>query len=877
VNWLVFGLQLACMVSSQFVAAPDARAAEVLIAAPSTSPVLLAKTLKGQPIGTALSVSLSGFADDIATMDFVQVARTAVPSSARMPMVRSPWLDVGSRTVRARLGLWLSALRAAGASVDEFVLIPPSDASIGRFTSDAAGGFARIVTDARFAALQKQFPQLVARAPNSPSGKPGPDWAVAMRRQVTSAAVNAQTAAIRAWFPKATVRFPLDLPQAIPGSTAGKDAAGGSPPAAAAVDPIIASLNSATATKAQAALNTLPDRMLPWKGGLAYAATDWSKILGRQASPALRSCVAAMDPAGQRIISEDIRRFVRPLSINDVDSSMLDGRSASAGGNAQQFALAMADCAQAHKLLTDGVTLSVLAVQQGNQAYIDRCIAILRNVADWAPFQRPGWTAYRPDLVLPRGGDGVWLATGWGICGVVDMLSILGDRVPADLQAALRMRLRGEVSQIVSDWADARPWYVRSRAVQSNQWIIPSVGLVKACLFLKDPQLLPAYNLGVENVAASLRAMGKDGEFLEGVSYAAMTLEPVFDLLADLKANGDLRCHSMGFVNNSWRWFTQMLMPGANFVNCNDSGMASVPDWARETPLPAIVAATLATSDPDAVVCMRGLFPRGNTSIHGIKYQAALDAVVARPGVALPKFAFFPAQQLLVWRSNWEMPSQPQSALGMWFKGGALGEGHCHRDQGQLSIYSGNRAILTESGTPNYSTADMDTKYASAAGHSIMQVGEVSPRGVPVDAPMSVASLGADGGIATVDSTKAYRSALSCQRTVAWSSSGRFDIADRVQFVAEIPAGTEIYRFHTGSGSPLVSEMRDGRCTLSWPDASVSISADGPIDVSQVPWPDAVSPGRVHQVVVIRSAAAMSRISVSTSVTVVPSAPLSNP
>jgi hypothetical protein len=642
---------------------------------------------------------------------------------------------------------------------------------------------------------------------------------------------------------------------------------------APAVDPRIAALTSITSSKAQAALSAVPERLTPWTGGLVYAATDWTKVLGTQASSALRSYVIGMDPAGQRIMSESIELFVRPTKAEDIAPSMLDGRAASAGANAQQFALAMSDCAQAHKLRTDGVTLSLLAVQQGNRAYLDRCIAILRCVAEWAPFQRPGWTAYRPDIVLPRTGDGVWLATGWGICGVVDMLSILGDRVPPDLQDALRRRLRSEVNQIVTDWADARPWYVQGRAVRSNQWIIPSVGLVKACLYLRDLQLMPAYNLGVENVATSLRSLGKDGEFLEGVSYAAMTLEPVFDLLADLKANGDLRCHSMGFVNNSWRWFAQMLMPGANLVNCYDSGMSALPEWARETPLPAMVAATLASSDPDAIPSMRTLFRRGNTSIHGIKYQAALDAAAGTPDVTPANGAYFPAQQLLVWRSAWEMPSQPQAALGMWFKGGTSLEGHCHRDQGQLSIYAGNRAILTESGTPDYSTPDMDTKYASAAGHGIMQVGEVVPRGTPVDAPMSVSTVGPTGGSAVVDLTKAYTSALSCRRSVTWSASGRFDIADSVQFASAVPAGTEVYRFHTGAITPVSISLRNGEWSISWDDAVISISADCPIEVSQSAWPDAVLPNRMHQAISIRAVSAVTGMSLATSVTVLPTGP----
>jgi hypothetical protein len=65
--------------------------------------------------------------------------------------------------------------------------------------------------------------------------------------------------------------------------------------------------------------------------------------------------------------------------------------------------------------------------------------------------------------VSPRG-DGVWLETGWGISGVVDMMKIFGDRVPEDLHVKLELLLRREVTLIVTVWTDSRPWDVRSRA-----------------------------------------------------------------------------------------------------------------------------------------------------------------------------------------------------------------------------------------------------------------------------------------------------------------------------------------------------------------------------------------------------------------------------
>jgi hypothetical protein len=559
-----------------------------------------------------------------------------------------------------------------------------------------------------------------------------------------------------------------------------------------------------------------------------------------------------MNSAAERILSEGVGFFRRPTSISEILAPFLDARFAAAGANAAQFALAMSDCAQAHKLRSDGVLLALCAARSGDQRYIEHCLRILREANRWSPLQRPGWTAYSATITVPAGGDGVWLATAWGTSGIIDMLQILGDHVPIELRTSLNEQLRSEVRRIVADWADQRPWYVRSRAAQSNQWIEPSVALVKACLYLGDPSLRDAYDLGVENIGRSLNRLGSDGAFPEGVSYAAMTFEPLFDCLANLRANGDFRCHATGFARNAWSWFAQMMMPGAKFVNCDDSGMSSVPTWARSTPLPGMVAAVLGSDEPGAIRAMSRLFPRGNTSLHGVKYQIALDESSQHTPASLPTFAYFPSRHLLVWRSAWEGPADAQQALGLWFKGGSINDAHCHRDQGHLSVYAGDRPVLIEAGTPNYATPWFDRDYASARGHGIMQVGEVAPRSLPVEAPMTVHQLDESGGSASVDCSRAYMGAK-CIRRVTWNAPGLIEIRDTTSFDRVVPAGTEIYRFHTGSIDTLTIAPIDGGWSVTWPDASIRLSADSPVVVEQASWPDAVTPRGVHQAVIVKT------------------------
>jgi len=572
--------------------------------------------------------------------------------------------------------------------------------------------------------------------------------------------------------------------------------------------------------------------------------------------------------AKANVLNADTSLYRRPTTVAQIHPSQLTSRADAAGPNREVFALAMADCGQSEFVRRQGVELAIAAVYLQDQECVAKCIDILTACKDRFPLQRAGWTAYEPTSVLPQGGDGVWLATSWGISGIVDMLSLLGDRVPPALKAELHVLLRKEVELIVGDWADQRPWYVKGRAVQSNQWIEPCVGLIKATLYLGDRDLLPAYNLGVESLAASLAVQGSDGAFMEGVSYASMTVGMLFDALDDLRLNGDMRCHAMPFVGNCWSWFVHMHMPGRQYVNTYDSRMSAIPAWAVSTPLGSLVNAALGSGDDRAIPVLKALFPAGNSSIPGVRYEAALAAAGAVPPQQLPTHAHFQSQQQVTWRSAWEAPSQAQSALGLFIRGGSRLDSHSHRDQGQVSMYLGDRIILMECGTPEYGRADLEEKFARAAGHGIMQIGERQPRNQAVDAPIAVERLDETGGKVRIDATAAYQGVRSCQRDVEWHASGRLLIQDRVDLEQQMPAGTEFYRFHTGATSPVeIVEGKEG-WLVSWPGVVMRISASAPITVEQVAWPDAVREPFVHQALIVRSADPQSRLELRTQVEV---------
>lgn len=586
-----------------------------------------------------------------------------------------------------------------------------------------------------------------------------------------------------------------------------------------------------------------------WTGPLVYRGFDWTPLRdAAKRSPETHALLGALEREATALLATPPERYRRARTYQDIPAQSLDARGASAGKNREVFALAMSDCAQTRFLSEQGVRLALAARLTDRADYLDKCLDLLEAAAACDPLQRPGWSAYSPKTALPPDGDGVWLATHWGISGIVDMMTLLGDRVPEPLAGKLRALLRAEVGRIVADWEARRPWYVRSRAVASNQWIEPTLGLIKACLFLEDPTLLPAYNLGMRNLAESLANNGEDGAFLEGMGYARMTLGSVFETLDALKQIGDTRCHAFPFVNRSWFWMVQMHLPGPNLVNCYDSGISRLPDWATSEPLSCLAAAALASDDPAALPTVRTLFPKTGGTLSGLRVASALARIAGDPPRKLADHAHFPSQHLVVWRSRFERPSDPQTALALWVRGGSARDGHVHRDQGQVSVYRGTRVVWMDCGTPNYADPALDTHFASAAGHNIFQPGELSPRGRAVEAPLTVLRLDDSGGEVRMDTARAYTSIRECTRDVRWSRDGRVEVRDRVRLSAPAPDGTEYYRFHTGSETPLDIAGTGTSWTVRWPGAVMTLESDRPVRVLQEPWPDRVQEPFTHPV-----------------------------
>ena len=802
-------------------------------------------------------VHLSGFAGDVTSYDTVKV-KTAEPAAAPVasvetksapaevpataPAASTEPLPVGTATVHARVKESMIELRDTGAKVDAFTVEAPST-----LPSGPAGE--AVLSKAVDSAVKEVFPD--AKAPDRTTSSGG-EGGIASEGQGSGVQGSGG--------------------QGSGGQ--GSGSSGSTAPAAAPQDPMVTEINTLTKRTrddAHAALSAIGQRRLPgWHGTLQYRGIDWDRIFTLALdNPAMRGTLFGFVQSAGSIAGSDPSRYRRPATLAEIPADMMDPLAASAGPNREVRALAMSDCTQADFLRNKGLTLAIAARYGNNPDHLAKIIEILTAVADWGQFQRPGWSLADPTRTMPEGGDGVNMATAWGINGVVDILHVLGDRVPADLRKRLMLSLRREVAAIVDSWAYQRPWYVKSGSANSNQWIDPSAALMKACMFIGDSDLMPAYILGAENLARSLSLSGQDGAFLEGVSYAQMSLGPVFDTLIAARMTGDARFGELTFTDRSWNWFMHMIMPGGMLVNCSDSRMSSLPFWAMRAPLESMELAAVASRDPAALPAIRSMFPESSQTVSGLRFAAAMaDASGGgAPLQPIQPWASFPSQHLVTWREAMRSPSETLPELAVWVKGGSPNElSHGHRDQGQVSVQFGGRMILMDCGTPDYSDADLITKYSEAAGHGIMQVGQIRPHQQAVNAPAEVVALGPAGGQVRVDSSAAYAAGTQCMRDVTWSSQGRVTLADPVVLPALVPAGTEIYRLHTGSAQSLSISGSGMSWTVSWPGTQMSLQANRPIVVEQVQWPDAVRAPFMHQAIIIRSADATDRLNLTTTI-----------
>jgi hypothetical protein len=839
---------------------------------PSSDPRAAAAQIAARPVGQR-ALFLTGFDHDIALRDRVTLRASAARSaSVTLP---SPWLSAGPAAVQARVRAWLASMPKGGVRVEEVVVAPPDPRTAALLAGGTFGSVSILSGDRRFPALAATNQAFLA---SFRAGKPSAAaWQALLGDQVASASREAHAVAVRAALGEVTFRVgPMPVVTDSGGAGGSAPGAGGGGPQAggSATGPAPLGMRDAATVSAAAAF-IAAQGMQPSAGSvpslaLATPSSEWDRLFAlARTSPEAKRILDFAVASADSIAAADPATFRRPLAFADIPSELVDPVALAAGPNRDARALSMSDCRQADLLRRDGVTLA-LAVRQANRPHhAARMNELLAEVASWNPFQRPGWSLDSPSRKLPAAGDGVNMATSWAMVGVVDILGILGDRVPADLRARLEDALRRELGNVVDSWANARPWYVQSDTTTSNQWIDPNSAAVLACLHLRDERLRPVHDMAAGNLRRSLGSLQPDGAFLEGMAYAQMSLPALFRAADAMARAGDRRLSDLPFTQNAWRWMLHMQMPGGNVVSSGDCRLSVLPNWATAAPLDSLALAAVASPSPEAVSSLRSLFPECGIWGSAAAYAGRLAEVAPRPVPAVQPWASFPSQQMVTWRESWSRPGDASRELGVWVKGGTrLERSHGHRDQGHVSVFLGSTPILMERGTCDYGDQSYRSEYASARGHGIMQVDPVEPPNAAVDAPLAVERLGADGGRVRIDSTAAYRSARRCVRTVAWDASGSVTISDDVALAGLQPAGTEFFRFHLGTASMPAVTRTEGGWLVEWESARIRISADVPLVLTAVPSANALRQPFVHHVLSVRAEGPASSMALSTEVTV---------
>lgn len=557
---------------------------------------------------------------------------------------------------------------------------------------------------------------------------------------------------------------------------------------------------------------------------------DWTAVI----STAQQTVDPAFDYAG--LLSAHVGESIlqRPNSLAEIAPEYMDtrvGNFPASHPNKEVFALAMADKALLYKIKAPLISAAVSARDSGTPAAIDfvhdQLAVIVGHGSNpgWSPLQRSGWTKFDvADLdPLPPEGDGVWLATGFGLHAILDTIQIMGDLLDDDLRESCIEFIHGEIDLVEHSWYRKIPHYVRSQSADSNQWIIPSSGLLYACLFVgrHDSSL----SLAIDNMVLSLEALGQDGGYSEGYSYNDFSTTYLNYAAWRLLENTPYDFSLSPFLSQNGDWVISHLMPGGLLNNSSDSRLNRYQEVTNSFALSAII-----TEGPSYMRAASNVF----SSRHPDAYVERLLLnyyFYATTSVDDPElFYAFPSRHMASWRSSWDN----LTASAIWMKGSASNDGHANQDAGHFSLYVSGSPVLIECGTPDYSDPDKATKFDSILGHNVLQA---SPRSSVQDCPMTVNSLSASGGDITLELENAYTDVTEWTRNVLFDAYSA-TITDVVVLSSPKSSSEEWFRFHTSSTVPVTISGAGGNWTVSWGAHTISFSSNVDILVSQVLWDD---------------------------------------
>ena len=582
--------------------------------------------------------------------------------------------------------------------------------------------------------------------------------------------------------------------------------------------------------------------------------------------PELAERLAAVIASARKVAARPIVKRVHHYADIGKDRTWLDGRAKSMDGQPRQqwFGLAMSDCGTSSTILSELPLLAFAYRCTGEEPFRTRIINQLEETATWSPLQRPGWQLCTPaPAPVPDGyWDGSWLATGTGVRALADTLELLPDgSVPPELMDKLRALLRAEIETITEDWKLKRGWFRRGNGVpQTNQWVLPTEGLIRACLVLGKDRYAAEYELGVTNLLRALDIQGKQGEFNEGIGYATFTVSSMLAAAHAMAAQGDARALEHPFLRGFPTWAVQHLQPGRFRGNCFDAGGARTPrsdGGARQL----LETLSVFAQNQTAAWALGSLYDGPTDSLVGL-----LARTLTLPAEAPPCFAFYdgPARRVN-WRSSWA-----DDADGVWVRGGHPLDGHDHFDRGHVNYIVRGKPLLIEAGTPGYDNPAIHTLYSTVVGHNVLEIEGLKPKKAP--APMTVSRLDASGGELTVDGTTCYPGLKQWQRRVTWDRS-QLLVEDRVTAPADKSAFM-LFRWHLGTDQPATLSGEGGNWQAVWPDGTLALTSSVPLIVTQEKLPDnTVCLGRkddgwdfMHTCVLVRTAPSVSCANLTTTV-----------
>jgi hypothetical protein len=400
---------------------------------------------------------------------------------------------------------------------------------------------------------------------------------------------------------------------------------------------------------------------------------------------------------------------------------------------------------------------------------------------------------------------------------------------------------------------------------------VPTEGLVRACLAVGRDTHADEYELGVNNLLASLDAHGKQGEFEEGLTYAVVTVASMIHAARAMAVEGDYRALEHPYLQRFPTWAAHHFQPGETMVNAFDSGWAVRGAYWRTRPL--LSALTACTGSRAALWTLTFLAGGPSQDPAGLATRALPPATDAD---APPPFAAYEHATLVIWRDSWN-----SDGSGVWVRGGHELDAHDHRDRGHVNYVARGRPILIEAGTPSYGHPHIHGMYTSCVGHNVLQLGmrfreedvgncDQPPagwQGGGIVAPITVHRLDEAGGHVCLQVDHGYEGLKLWQRDVRWDCD-RLVVADSVA-LADGCRDTVLFRWHLGTASEVSVERGTANAwTVTCEDGVLSVDGSAGLHVSQKRMPDHTldddDQDHQHTCILVRSVEHVNRCTLTT-------------